>query len=79
LRGDFAGASRCEIKRHARFRFGLVLRETFFHQLAELRVAVFRIADVSGVDASSGNPASTEAARGEAIQIESCRRSRRRR
>ena len=36
-----------EIERHARFRFRLVLRETFFHQFAEFRDSAFQIADRS--------------------------------
>ena len=34
-----------EIERHARFRFGLVLREPLLHQLAEFRIAAFQVAD----------------------------------
>ncbi len=33
-----------EIERHARFRFGLVLREPFLHQPAEFRVTAFQVA-----------------------------------
>ncbi len=34
-----------EIERHARFRFGLVLREPFLHQLPKFRIAALQIAD----------------------------------
>ena len=39
-----------EIERHARFRFGLVLREPFLHQLAEFRVAAFQVANRVGFE-----------------------------
>ena len=34
-----------KIERHARFRFGLVLREPFLHQLPKFRIAAFQVAD----------------------------------
>ena len=39
-----------EIERHARFCFRLILREPFFHQLSELRITAFQVADRVGFE-----------------------------